>query len=962
VQSASIPANEFARLEALRSYRVLDTPPEEAVDAITRLASSICGVPIALVSLLDTDRQWFLSAHGLSDARQTPRNLAFCAHAILTPDLMVVTDALNDPRFADNPLVTEGPHIRFYAGMPLVDDAGFALGTLCVLDRVPRTLSSTQKAALADLAVLVVRLFEARRNAGQLALLSNSLIEAKEDLSAMVDHVPAALGYLDRSLRNRFSNQAFLKWFGITAPNVAGVHISELVGGEAFERDEPFMRKVLLGEPQQFECSLAGPDGEEIHGQISYIPDIRAGSVFGFFILGSDITQHRNLEIALSREREQAVSAREAALAASRTKSLFLANMSHELRTPLNGALGMLELALDTPPGGQQREFLTAAHQSADNLLDIINDILDVSKIEASKLEIEHISYSVEAVLKSTFNSVAQKAHAKGLELVLCIACDVPELIVGDPARVRQVLTNLIANATKFTAAGEVVTRVSVVRSAGHARLRFEVQDTGIGIAPEHTESVFHEFSQADSSTTRKFGGTGLGLTICRELAALMGGQIGLDSQVGAGSTFWVELPLYLSSSTPRPVEARKHELAGVVLVVEDHGLSRRVLVEALTAAGLDVRGVQGAEEALSLLRSSLTFSAVVIDSNLSGEEGLSLARAMQTDVRLAPVWRVLLTSHEQISNDQLDAAGIARSLAKPVLPSELLRALHDRESGQDRRDAPSVAAVTEPAPARVLRVLVADDHRVNAHLALELLRRDGHQASHVWNGAFAVEAAMRDPYDVILMDVEMPEMDGIEATRRIRAHEHDGVRRTAIIAVTAKAMTGDRDACTAAGMDGYLAKPVNARTLRRVLQDVALARTPDARSSAPGPGFLAEPTFHREELCERASGDLDLARELVEMFSGTRDEMVLEVAQGVALGDAERVRRAAHRIKGALQVVSARRAAMLALKLEEAGRGSLTEQFSELVEELQRELQALDGELATFLASVGHAARALFR
>jgi CheY-like chemotaxis protein/HPt (histidine-containing phosphotransfer) domain-containing protein len=768
-----------------------------------------------------------------------------------------------------------------------------------------------------------------------LAIRARDVQATADQLKFLTDATPIGIFQVDADKRYVYTNPRWAEIMRVRSELAAGKPWDcgldlQRVTGPAFELSDGAPIPAELG--QRFELRIPNEQTRVLLVRSQPIPD-GAGEITGWVGTVEDVSTDAWVERALS-------DARDAADEASQLKSDFLANMSHEIRTPMNGVIGMTELLLETDLDDRQRDYAETVRNSGEALLTIIDDILDFSKIEAGKVEVEEIEFNLLATVRGVVDLLAGPARAKGVELLEVVEQSVPPMCIGDPGRLRQVLTNLIGNAIKFTDTGEIVVRVSTDVAADAATIvRFQVTDTGVGIEPDKLALIFQPFAQADTSTSRKYGGTGLGLAISAQLVALMGGGCGVSSEVGAGSTFWFTIALRSDlaqrATGPQSLDAG---LAGVTaLVVDDNATQRDVLHDYLTDWGMIVTTADSAKAALATMQTAASngrpFVIALVDQSMPDMDGLELKDAILLDSGLT-ARVVLMTSlnHERDGGDAVDS-GVAASLSKPV---------HREDLGTCLRIAlgmEAVAVTASPATTQRLHeadaqqagyLLLAEDNPINQKVAVAMLSGAGYRVDTVPNGVAAVQAAAARSYDAILMDCQMPELSGYEATAAIRAHEGTE-RHTPIIALTAGARREDRERCLDEGMDSYLAKPLNKDLL---LALVAKTVTSGPTTTDPPPirpastaEMMVDPAVLSELFALGDTGEHGFLDRLVDQFIRETEPRLVELREAVESGDTAAVSRIAHIIQGSGCQLGGRRLALSCSRLEaKATTGSLSE------------------------------------
>jgi two-component system, sensor histidine kinase and response regulator len=786
----------------------------------------------------------------------------------------------------------------------------------------------------------------------QRKLAEEALRSSEERYRRIVETTPDGYYEVDVNGNYTFFNDAMCDLLGYSRAEMTGMNHRAFLDEENSQKLLNAINQVYrTGESiKALEFTFTRHDGSVRHAEtsITLITDSKGQPTgFGGFLRDST-------------ERKQAEALRQAKMAAetaNREKSRFLANMSHEIRTPLNSIIGLIELMLESDLKPDQREDLDVVISSAYALLSLINNLLDFSKIEAGKFELERAPFGLRDFMKETLRMMAMRTQAKGLELGYRVAPDTPDRLVGDPDRLRQILLNLIENAVKFTDEGEVVVYVAPENPGdSEAGLHFSVEDTGIGIPKDKQKSVFSAFKQADARTASRYGGTGLGLAVSSQLVKLMGGELAVSSQVGKGSRFDFVVVFKRLAHEPRARQQVDSDLGGrQILVVDDNAASRRITKEMLEQWQMEAKFAANAEEARQVLSANgaphKPVELVLIDSDMPGSDGFELARWIK-DQKLEHLRLIMMLTFPYLKRKtefkQLD---IRAGVIKPFNPAELFDAIQVALDKKAPGAQPPPQKVAEPRPKTVprsLKILVAEDTPFNQTFILRLLEKNGYQAILVENGQQAVERFLPDAFDIILMDVQMPEMDGFEATRKIRQREEQNGGHIPIIAMTAYATEGDRERCLAAGMDDYVSKPISAIKLFKAIE--ALIPVKKYTEKADGQkGILLD----KVTLMKSFENDHSLFKELVDIFVNDYPQMLNNLRKSLKATDAKTFSRTAHSLKGMLRNFQAEAVADTAFDLEKRGKQGALDGTDRIIDNLAGQLDEVAQKLQQLVREV---------
>jgi len=959
------------RLEVLNRYRVLS--PNPSLDGLVRVAATLCDAPIAFVGFFDREHQIIKASIGWPYAR-LPRQISLCAQTIAQKTLIVIEDLHQHPTFRQHPILEVDPQLRFYTGVPLITSEGLAIGTLAVLDRQPRHLNPDQQDSLLSLGGIVLTQLNEQKYVQELRQLQRQQEKRDVELqrhALIFAHIYDGLLVLDLGGRIIDCNPGASQLFGWSKAELFGKTLPHLHSPTAETVRSLSVVKAILSDGEwQAQEPFIRKDGSVGTAQMNAMPlQSKGKQTIGILVIYHDISDRHLAELAWEHQKLALEQAQRVAQEASQAKGEFLAMMSHEIRTPMNAVIGMTDMLKETPLSPEQRDFVDTIHMAGESLLTIVNQVLDFSKLESGSFKLDFYSFNLQECVENILDLLGAKALEKGIGLFYRIAENVPLLVEGDGNRVRQVLLNLLGNALKFTEQGEVMLDVSRAEPDPIAypeavMVQFAVKDTGIGISPEQQSQIFQPYAQADVSTARKYGGTGLGLNISHRLTELMGGKIWLKSKVGQGSTFFFAIPLrpldrsQLASSPEMPLAALngKH-----ILIIDQNPTIQHFLSRQLEQWGMVPYRVSSWTEGINHLRRGDTIDVVLLDWELEKYESFNLARQMHGLPHYNHLPIILLHSLEQENSaelknlwtNQIDFVG---RLCKPIKSKALKNAL--------LLACRSNALVTiTPAPSTYdrtlgqkypLRLLLAEDNLINQKVIQQILYRLGYTVTMVHNGHQVLQALEQGEYDLILMDLDMPELGGLETTRQI-CDRYTPAQRPRIVALTAHALSSVDAACEEAGMNGFLTKPIRIPELIEVLQETATQRCASQPQQTP----VIKPAIDifglQAFIRDLAGDDWNFLRDLIEAYLHDSDQYLTqlgEYGQTPSVENQEIMQRIIHTLKSSSH-------SMFALTL-----GQLCEQFEnewltynplqqqQAIQALQEEYQRVKTELQTFMAS----------
>ena len=935
---------------------------QEAVSAVSSEMAKLFEAQHVGIGLLSDDRTTLEfvgnSQTGWKEAQDKPNTIVLdeepaSNQVVRVGRAIFIPDARQNPLLADTRALMEAHQINGRTIVPLIV-GGKVIGTMNIdFEDAERIFTDPELDLAETIAGSIAGMME-------ISTLFNAELRQRNFFEALVENIPVAVEMIDSQARIQSWNPAAEALFGYTAAEAIGQDIDQLLSSEETRQEAVgFTQKSMQdGELIHSITRRKRKDGSLVEVELFAVPLFKEGQPLGSLAIYHDISELQN--------------ARREAEAANEAKSSFLATMSHEIRTPLNAIVGMTTLLMDTPLTGEQQDFTETIRNSSDALLTIINDILDFSKIEAGRMELEEQPYDLRGCIESAFDLVASKATEKGIDLAYSLDPNVPAFLISDSTRLRQILLNLLSNALKFTKAGEVVLSVSadfpVQADKDLLRLHFAVRDTGIGIPAERRDRLFRSFSQVDASTTRKYGGTGLGLAISKRLSELMGGTMWVESEGtdGKGSVFHFTIQAR-PSQNPVPVflNAQQPELSGRrVLIVDDNATNRYILMRQVQSWGMIPQETADPRQALTWIQEGHQYDLALLDMQMPEMDGVTLAAEIQSFLTQPDSLPLVMLTSLGLKDIGDERAKFAAFLTKPIKPAVLYTTLLSVFGAQEMHKKkvevkPAADLIAEDLS--FLRILMAEDIAVNQKVGLLLLERIGCRADVVSNGLEVLDALRRQEYDVILMDILMPEMDGLQAARAVRdgawqdSHMHTGiVSQPYIIAMTANAMQGDREACIAAGMDDYISKPIQLEELALALSQVAkfrkAAKLKAQNQEEKSPAEAIDQEIFRNFQASLGDEDGSIIASLVQDFLTEAEQLINDIHAGIENGNQDLVWRGSHSLKSSCQMFGAQELAETCLTIELKARGGSLELDGDLIKKMDSDFELVRKALLDWL------------